>query len=73
MRDFYKILEKLTERKVYFCFQYQDKSNFYNLSVNDPKGVNHSLSFDSIDKLQHALLIIWGHLLVKSPSLPSPF
>lgn len=63
MRDMYKIFAELEKRKVVFCFQCQGKNEYYNLSVDDPKGKNHAFSSDSVPHIEEWLKVMWGHLL----------
>lgn len=63
MTNFYKLLETLQERKIPFCFQCQGKNNYFNLSVEDPKGLQHSFSAEKLEHIDRGLQMMWGHLL----------
>lgn len=74
MRRLYQYFDKLTERRVHFCFQSHQKREYYNLSVETPKGSREYVNGESLEEIEKALDIFWGHLLdsSKPTSLPTP-
>ena len=60
---FQKLLTLLIENKIDFTFQCQGKNGYYNLSINDPKGRNHSLGSKYLADIDEGLNIMWGHLI----------
>ena len=72
MNDLFKILLKLNERKVPFCFQSQGQKNYYNLSIRDINGKQIYLQSDNLKDLEKRAKVFWGHLLKPIP-LPKGF
>lgn len=62
MKKIYQLFEKMDERKVQFCFQNQ-AAKFYNLSVEDIYGKQHSFHSSSLGDIEDALIVMWGSLL----------
>lgn len=78
MRDFYIILNYLQENRIPFCFQCQGDNDYFNISINDPKGKNHSYSAENFRDIERFVYIMWGHKVPKkevilSMPLPSNF
>lgn len=55
----FDIFNNLQTKNIPFCFQCQS-GNFYNLSVDDPKGKNHSFSSENINDIERFLNMMWG-------------
>lgn len=73
MSTLFKILEKLSNQKTWYCFQSQS-NNYYNLSVVNPKGVKETFHSDDIKKIEKRLDKLWGHLLEEDkPKIPKGF
>ena len=66
--NFFDKLEELEKRKIYFCFQSQGGSSFYNLSVADRNGKIHYYNGGNIQHLEDWLEIFWK--FDKSTSFP---
>lgn len=60
---FFKLLEKLVEKRIYHCFQYQDLSHYFNLAVEDCYGKRHDWHSQDLSNIERELNIMWGHLL----------
>lgn len=60
MRELYKILAELEKRKIPYCFQCQ--GNFYNLSVTDPRGKQHTCNSKNIEDIEMFITTMWGHI-----------
>lgn len=71
-RDFFKIVERLVEKRVWFCMQSQNKSEFYNISVDDIHGKTHHINSYDLGEVEERLKVIWGHLLEESAPAPKP-
>ena len=80
MRDTYRILAMLEKKGVYFCLQSQG-DGYTNLSVDDPKGKNHSYSAKKFDDVELFLKTMWSHLITPAlsvapvttiPKMPAP-
>ena len=75
MRDIYKILHELENRRVPYCLQAQ--KNYYNISVEDPKGKSQNYGSADLGNVEVFLKTMWGHLLVHTPvtaiPMPRPF
>lgn len=75
MTPAFKILDILLKQgKVGFCLQAQTPHSYYNISIDDPKGRNHSFSSKNFSEVETFLTTMWGHLLtpVKTENLPHP-
>lgn len=70
MRDLFKILDKLIDKRVPFTFQTEVADNYHNLCVNDPKKKRHFISKVNLDDVEKEVVDMWGHLLDKK--MPSP-
>lgn len=73
MRDFFLILQYLTENKIDYCHQFQSKWDYHNLSLLNPRGDKMMLRTHDIETMEKQLKIIWGHVLSKTnSSIPTP-
>lgn len=70
--EFYKILEKLNDNKVPFCFQSQGEKNFYNLKVRSPLGNDETIQSSDFNVVEQRLKIMWGHIINTMP-VPTGF
>lgn len=70
MSKLFRILEKLSEKKVWYCFQSQN-NDYYHISVISPKGVKKIKGYKDIKELEKWLGKMWGHLL-KPAGIPLP-
>lgn len=69
MSKLFRILEKLSEKKVWYFFQSQD-NDYYHLNVISPSGLKKFKGFEDIKDLEKWLTKMWGHLL--KPRMPLP-
>ena len=75
MRDLYKILEKLQEKGIYFCFQSGGIHQFLNLAIDTPNGKRKHYRHGTINEVEEELVLTHGHLIGKAVTkvtLPKP-
>lgn len=69
-----KMLEKLEENKVSFCYQAQHTTTpFYNLRVNDIHGKEHHINHYSVEEIKAGLKLVRSDIfapVVKPTGMP---
>lgn len=68
MNKLFNILEKLTEKKVWYSFQ--SESEYYHLIIVNPEGVKEIQGYHDFEELEYWLTAMWGHIL--KPLMPAP-
>jgi len=63
----FKILQKLSEKKVYYCFQSRTDGS-YNLAVKDSTGRSHNFTSTDLTVIENELNMMWGRLLMAVPA-----
>jgi len=74
METIFKILIKLNDKQIYYCFQSHSRSKYYNLAVDDCYKKRHHFSSSNIKDIEESLKIVWGSVLdnTRTMSMPVP-
>jgi len=68
----FKILEKMTEKKIRFCINVHPEHSYYNLMVEQPNGKDKYFHIKSIQDMEQCLDIMYGSLLAPAKAMPLP-
>ena len=65
----FKILERLTQRKIWYSFQSQH-NGYYHLMVMNTEDWKEIQGYHSFEQLESWLFNMWGHILKEFPAPP---